>query len=202
MRPIHKQLSWLLLTGLTACGSKVDKSPNVILETSLGAIDIEVYPEKAPLSAGDFLNYVDRKYYHGQGFYRVVRADNDPRQMGMSLIQGGRLNIESVGAPIAHETTKMTGLRNKAGSVAIAREEPGTGSAAFFFINIDDNNFLNEGGERNPDGQGYAVFGQVVSGMDVVKKIQARDVARESDDERTQGQFLKEPVIISKAFRK
>ena len=202
MRPIHKQLSWLLLTGLTACGSKVDKSPNVILETSLGAIDIEVYPEKAPLSAGDFLNYVDRKYYHGQGFYRVVRADNDPRQMGMSLIQGGRLNIESVGAPIAHETTKMTGLRNKAGSVAIAREEPGTGSAAFFFINIDDNNFLNEGGERNPDGQGYAVFGQVVSGMDVIKKIQARDVARESDDERTQGQFLKEPVIISKAFRK
>lgn len=202
MRPIHKQLSWLLLTGLTACGSKVDKSPNVILETSLGAIEIEVYPEKAPLSAGDFLNYVDRKYYHGQGFYRVVRADNDPRQMGMSLIQGGRLNIESVGAPIAHETTKMTGLRNKAGSVAIAREEPGTGSAAFFFINIDDNNFLNEGGERNPDGQGYAVFGQVVSGMDVVKKIQARDVARESDDKRTQGQFLKEPVIISKAFRK
>ena len=202
MRPIHKQLSWLLLTGLTACGSKVDKSPNVILETSLGAIEIEVYPEKAPLSAGDFLNYVDRKYYHGQGFYRVVRADNDPRQMGMSLIQGGRLNIESVGAPIAHETTKMTGLRNKAGSVAIAREEPGTGSAAFFFINIDDNNFLNEGGERNPDGQGYAVFGQVVSGMDVIKKIQARDVARESDDKRTQGQFLKEPVIISKAFRK
>ena len=202
MRPIHKQLSWLLLTGLTACGSKVDKSPNVILETSLGAIEIEVYPEKAPLSAGDFLNYVDRKYYHGQGFYRVVRADNDPRQMGMSLIQGGRLNIESLGAPIAHETTKMTGLRNKAGSVAIAREEPGTGSAAFFFINIDDNNFLNEGGERNPDGQGYAVFGQVVSGMDVVKKIQARDVARESDDKRTQGQFLKEPVIISKAFRK
>ena len=116
MRSIHKQLSLLLLTALAACGSKIDNSPNVILETSLGAIEIEVYPEKAPLSAGDFLNYVDRKYYHGQGFYRVVRADNDPRQMGMSLIQGGRLNIESVGAPIAHETTKMTGLRNKAGS--------------------------------------------------------------------------------------
>ena len=202
MRSIHKQLSLPLLTALAACGSKIDNSPNVILETSLGAIEIEVYPEKAPLSAGDFLNYVDRKYYHGQGFYRVVRADNDPRQMGMSLIQGGRLNIESIGAPIAHETTKMTGLRNNAGSVAIAREEPGTGSAAFFFINIDDNNFLDEGGERNPDGQGYAVFGKVVAGMDVVKKIQALDVAQESDDERTQGQFLKEPVIISKAFRK
>ena len=187
---------------MTACGPKVDTSPNVIFETELGQIEIETYPEKAPVSAGDFLNYVDRGFYNGEGFYRVVRADNDPRQMGMSLIQGGRLNIESLGAPIAHETTKMTGLRNKAGSVAIAREEPGTGSAAFFFINIDDNDFLNEGGERNPDGQGYAVFGQVVSGMDVIKKIQARDVARESDDERTQGQFLKEPVIISKAFRK
>lgn len=192
----------LLAGGLPACGSKIDNSPNVILETELGAIEIEVYPEKAPLSAGDFLNYVDRKFYHGQGFYRVVRADNDPREMGMSLIQGGRLNIESMGDPIAHESTKMTGLRNDAGSVAIAREEPGTGSAAFFFINIGNNNFLDHGGERNPDGEGYAVFGKVVSGMDVVKQIQAGDAAQASDDARTQGQFLKQPVIISKAYRK
>lgn len=192
----------LLAGGLAACGSKVDNSPNVILETEHGAIEIEVYPEKAPLSAGDFLNYVDRKFYQDQGFYRVVRADNDPREMGMSLIQGGRLNIEPMGEPIAHESTKMTGLRNDAGSVAIAREEPGTGSAAFFFINIGNNNFLDHGGERNPDGEGYAVFGKVVSGMDVVKKIQAGDVAQASDDVRTQGQFLKKPVIISKAYRK
>lgn len=207
MRRFYRQLSGALLTAslsvtLLSCGSKVDNSPNVIFETSLGMIEIEVYPGKAPLSSADFLNYVDRKHYNGQGFYRVVRADNDPRGMGMSLIQGGRLNIESLGAPIAHETTKVTGLRNDAGSVAIAREEPGTGSAAFFFINIGNNNFLDEGGERNPDGQGYAVFGKVVSGMDIVKKIQGGEVARKSTDTRTQGQFLKAPVIISKAYRK
>jgi len=192
----------VLMYGLAACGSKVDTSPNVTLNTTLGDIEIEVYPEKAPLSAGDFLNYVDRKFYHDQGFYRVVRDDNDPRNMGMSLIQGGRLDIESMGAPIAHESTKMTGLRNDAGSVSIAREEPGTGSAAFFFINIGNNNFLDHGGERNPDGEGYAVFGKVVSGMDVVKKIQAGSVVTASDDERTQGQFLAKPVIITKAYRK
>lgn len=203
MRPLTRRVSLTLFAcALTACGSKIDNSPNVILETELGVIEIEVYPEKAPLSAGDFLNYVDRKYYHGQGFYRVVRADNDPREMGMSLIQGGRGNLEPMGKPIAHESTKMTGLRNDAGSVAIAREEPGTGSAAFFFINIGNNNFLDHGGERNPDGEGYAVFGKVVSGMDVVKNIQAGEVVQASEDERTQGQFLKKPVIISKAYRK
>jgi len=187
---------------LVACGSKVDKSPNVILNTALGDIEIEVYPEKAPLSAADFLNYVDRKFYQDQGFYRVVRADNDPREMGMSLIQGGRLNVESLGAPIAHESTKMTGLRNDAGSISIAREDPGSGSAAFFFINVGNNNFLDHGGERNPDGEGYAVFGKVVNGMDVVKKIQSGDVVSASDDPRTQGQFLAKPVIINKAYRK
>ena len=192
----------LLVCGLAACGNKIDKSPNVILNTDLGDIEIEVYPEKAPLSAGDFLNYVDRKFYQNQGFYRVVRADNDPRQMGMSLIQGGRLDTEPVGRPIAHESTKMTGLRNDAGSIAIAREEPGSGSAAFFFINIGNNNFLDHGGERNPDGQGYAVFGKVVSGMDLIKQIQAGEVVTASEDPRTQGQFLAKPVIINKAYRK
>ena len=192
----------LLALGLAACGSKVDNSPNVIFETTLGNIEIEVYPDKAPISSKDFLNYVDRKYYNAQGFYRVVHDGNDPREMGMSLIQGGRLNVESLGPPIAHETTKMTGLRNDAGSVAIARETPGSGSAAFFFINIGNNNFLDHGGERNSDGEGYAVFGKVVDGMDTVKKIQAGKTVTASEDPRTQGQFLAEPVIIKKAYRK
>jgi len=192
----------LSLIMLSACGNTVDKSPNVILDTDLGAIEIEVYPEKAPLSAGDFLNYVDRKYYHGQGFYRVVRADNDPREMGMSLIQGGRLDLEHIGDFIAHENTKQTGLRNDAGSVAIAREEPGTGSAAYFFINVGNNNFLDQGGERNPDGEGYAVFGKVVAGMDVVENIQKGDSKGSVDDERVKGQYLTTPVMITKAYRK
>ena len=187
---------------LTACGPKVDTSPNVIFETELGNIEIETYPEKAPLSAGDFLNYVDRGFYNQEGFYRVVRADNDPRQMGMSLIQGGRLDLEPKGGFIAHEPTSLTGLRNNSAMVSIARDEPGTGTAAFFFINIGNNNFLDEGGERNPDGAGYATFGKVVKGMDVVKAIQAGESNAPTEEEVVKGQYLTRPVIITKAYRK
>ena len=189
----------LALAGLTACA---DSSPNVILETELGAIEIEVYPKKAPISANDFLYYVDNGLYDNQGFYRTVRPDNDPREMGMSLIQGGRLELAPVTATIDHERTDETGLPNVAGSVSIARDAPGTGSAAFFFINIEDNRFLDYGGARNPDGQGYASFGTVISGMDVIRAIQARDSAGPSESEVTQGQFLTQPVIITKAYRK
>ena len=187
---------------MAACDPKVDNSPNVIIETELGIIEIETYPEKAPASAGDFLNYVDRGYYNGQGFYRVVRADNDPRQMGMSLIQGGRLDTEPKGAPIVHEPTSLTGLRNNGAMVSIARDEPGSGSAAYFFINIGNNNFLDEGGERNPDGAGYATFGKVVKGMDVVKAIQSGEANGAVEEEVVRGQYLTRPVTITKAYRK
>ncbi|MEP3889612.1 MAG: peptidylprolyl isomerase [Hellea sp.] len=187
---------------LSACGPKVDSSPNVVFETEMGVIEIETYPKKAPLSAADFLSYVDRGYYNNEGFYRVVRGDNDPRKMGMSLIQGGRLDTEPKTPPIAHETTSMTGLRNDSGMVAIARDAPGTGSAAYFFINIGNNNFLDEGGERNADGAGYAVFGKVVEGMDVVRAIQAGEANRPTEDEVVQNQYLTRPVLITKAYRK
>ena len=128
----------LLLLGLTAftLTACTDKTPNVILETDLGNIEVEVYPAKAPLSAADFLHYVDQGLYDNQGFYRTVRPDNDPRGMGMSLIQGGRLDSKLLTDPIAHEPTNVNGLSNTAGSVSIARDTPGTGSATFFFINI------------------------------------------------------------------
>ncbi len=187
---------------MSACGPKIDSTPNVIFETELGLIEIETYPEKAPASAGDFLNYVDRGFYNGEGFYRVVRADNDPRQMGMSLIQGGRLDTEPKTPLIVHEPTSMTGLRNSSAMVSIARDAPGTGSAAFFFINVGNNNFLDEGGERNPDGAGYATFGKVVKGMDVVKAIQAGESNRPVEEEVVKGQYLTQPVLITKAYRK
>lgn len=200
MRTFFLTLSAIAMVG--AC-SAVDTdetvNPVAVLETELGIIEIEVYPEKAPISSADFLHYVDEGYYDGQGFYRTVREDNDPREWGMSLIQGGRLDSEIVTGPIAHETTQVSGLTNGPGSVSIARDEPGTGSATFFFINVGNNDFLDFGGARNPDGQGYAVFGQVVSGMDVVKAIQAGHVKEESDHEATKGQYLVDPVIITKA---
>ncbi len=196
--------AWLALSlsALAACGPKVDTTPNVIFETDLGIIEIEVYPDKAPVSAADFLNYVDRGFYNEQGFYRVVNAENDPRKMGMSLIQGGRLDMEPLGDGIAHETTEATGLSNSPGSVAIARDAPGTGSAAYIFINLGNNNFLDYGGARNEDGQGYAVFGKVVSSLDVPRAIQAQEANRPTEEEFLKGQFLTQPVIIKKAYRK
>ena len=176
--------------------------PVIILETSAGPMEITVYPDKAPISAGDFLRYVDGKLYDGQGFYRTVHAQNDPLNMGMSLIQGGRLDKEIVFEPIAHELTTDTGISNADGAVAIARLEPGSGSATYFFINIGNNDFLDTGGTRNPDRQGYATFGRVTKGLEVARKIQKMETDASSDDPVTQGQTLKTPVIIKRAFRK
>lgn len=194
-----RRLVACLLPALVLIGC-ADKRPNIVLETELGVIEIEVHQDAAPISSADFLYYVDNGLYEGQAFYRSVRPDNDPREMGMSLIQGGRAELLPLTPGIEHETD--TGLSNVTGTVSIAREEPGTGSAAFFFINIGDNSFLDYGGSRNPDGQGYASFGTVVAGMDVVKAIQARPTEGPSDNAATTGQFLTTPVVINRAYRK
>ncbi len=195
-----KPLKFLAAAGtallLTACGN-----PTVILETELGDIKIEVLENKAPMSSADFLYHVDQGLYDGEGFYRVVRPDNDPRDMGMSLIQGGLLSTTPVTPAIDHEPTNISGLTHNDGAVSIAREAVGTGSAAYFFITVGDNSFLDHGGVRNPDGQGYAVFGKVTSGMDVVRKIQSMESGGPSTDPRTKGQFLPEAVIIKNAKR-
>lgn len=184
---------------LTACG---DASPNVILETSAGNIEIEVYPKKAPLTAADFLYHVDEGLYDNQGFYRVVTPATDPLDMGMSLIQGGRLDLVPVTPSVNHEGTVSSGLSNVTGSVAMARDAINSGSAAYFFINMGDNVFLDEGGTRNPDGAGYAVFGTIVSGLDVAKTIQSGSVATTTPLSGTENQFLEQPIVIKRAYRK
>lgn len=185
---------------LWSCGG--EKTPHVIFETDLGNIEIAIYPERAPLSAGNFLYYVDNGLYDGEGFYRAVRPETDPLGMGMEIIQGGLLSMETVTAPIEHEITKITGLSHIDGAISIARDEPGTGSAAYFFISIGDNTFLDYAGKRNPDGQGYAVFGQVIKGMDVVRAIQTQKTGGDSENVATQGQILNKPVKIIKARRR
>jgi peptidyl-prolyl cis-trans isomerase A (cyclophilin A) len=190
-----------LAFALSACAVADDGRPNIVLETELGDVEIEVHLDTAPISGADFLMHVDEGLYDQQGFYRVVRADNDPRDMGMSLIQGGILSQEFDTPLIAHELTTDTGLSNTRGVISIARNEPGTGSAGFFFINIGDNSFLDTGGSRNPDGAGYATFGTVVHGMDVVEAIQSRDAGGESPNPVTDNQFLTDPVIITRAYR-
>ncbi len=189
-----------MVSVVSACADK--DTSIVVLETDLGQIDIKLFHDKAPLSVNDFLYYVDNQLYDAQGFYRAVRPETDPLNMGMEIIQGGRLDLERITASIDHETTQMSGLSHIDGAVSMARDGPGTGSAAYFFISIGDNTFLDFAGERNPDGQGYAVFGQVIKGMDVVRAVQARETKGSSDSAVTEGQYLSEPVIIKKARRK
>lgn len=179
------------------------KAPVVVtLDTEAGEIDVEVFTKEAPLSAGDFLRYVDGGLYDGAAFYRVVRTDNDHGNPKIEVIQGGLLDDNKALSPVAHETTRDTGLKHSDGTISLARGAPGTGSGAAFFICIGDQPALDFGGMRNPDGQGFAAFGRVVRGMDVVRKIHEMRSDGPSESEYMKGQMLPEPVAIRRAYRK
>ena len=174
------------------------ENPRVIISTELGDIVIEVMIDKAPISGGDFLTYVEKGLYEGEGFYRVVRsADNDNGTPKIDVIQGGII-AEGMGLdPVAHETTDTTGIKHMDGTISLARGDVGTGSAAYFFITVGVQPSLDFGGTRNPDEQGFAAFGRVVDGMDVVRRIHSLDPELfESSEGYMAGQLLKEPVQI------
>jgi len=169
-----------------------NRNPRVIIVTGLGNIEAEIYKDKAPLSAANFLRYVDSgKYNNLSGFYRVVRQDNQPdKKIKIEVIQGGfgqdSLIEKYQFPPIAHETTKKTGILHKDGVLSMARYGPGTASSEFF-ICVGDQPALDFDGERNPDKQGFAAFGRVINGMDVVRKIQQL---------KDKDQYLENPVKI------
>jgi len=170
----------------------------VVFETSLGAITIEVNVAKAPVTSANFLRYVDEGLYTAGRFHRAVRPDTETRKdLPIEVVQAtrARRTPETPGfPPIPLERTSVTGLTHVDGAVSMARA--GVDSAvADFFICIGPQPLLDFGGARNADGQGFAVFGRVVGGMDVVKQIQAAPV-------REGTQNLAPPVEIVKAARK
>ncbi len=190
--PLLVVLTALLSLLPVGCGRN---PPRVRLETPLGVIEVEVYPERAPVTAANFLHYADEGLFAEASFYRVVRLDNQPDdEVRIEVVQGGvrRLPPEQRVPPIAHETTAATGLRHRDGTLSMARSRPGTASSEFF-ICIGDQPELDFGGRRNPDGQGFAAFGRVVESMAVVRLIQAL--------EPDGGQYLREPVPITRATR-
>ena len=138
-------------------------NPLVELKTSAGPIVLELYPEKAPKSVANFLEYVKAGFYDGLIFHRVIDG---------FMIQGGGMNArmeeKATRAPIENEA--RNGLRNDAGTIAMARTQDPHSATAQFFINVADNDFLNFKAE-NVQGWGYCVFGRVSEGMDVVNKI-------------------------------
>jgi peptidyl-prolyl cis-trans isomerase A (cyclophilin A) len=157
------------------------------IETAAGEILVEVYPEKAPLTAANFLRYVDAGLYDGTTFFRVVTPGNQPdNKIKIEVIQGGEAAEKKCFPAIAHESTETTGIRHLDGVLSMARAEPGTASCSFF-ICIGDQPELDFNGRRNPDRQGFAAFGRVTAGMDTVKRIQ---------NMQAEGQYLKNPVPI------
>jgi peptidyl-prolyl cis-trans isomerase A (cyclophilin A) len=169
---LHK-LYFVVFCLLIFLGLKA-QNPQVLIKTELGDISIEVYTDKAPITAANFLRYVDENRIEGATFYRVVRLDNQPNNdVKIEVIQGD-LSSRKAGKrlkSIQHETTDKTGILHKDGAISMARDKPGTASSEFF-ICVGDQPELDFGGKRNSDGQGFAAFGRVLKGMDVVRKIQ------------------------------
>ena len=174
----------------------------VRVQTELGDIVIEVNAAKAPITSANFLKYVDAGHYDGGLFHRTVKMDNQPEStIKIEVIQAG-VNPdrakEGFGS-ITLERTSLTGLLHKDGVVSMARGTPDSATSGWF-ICINDQPSLDFGGMRNPDGQGFGAFGRVVSGMDVVRKIQA---APSSADRKTntEAQRLTPPIKVLKVAR-
>lgn len=163
--------------------------PKIKMYTQLGEIVFEIDTINAPVSANNFLKHVNAETFKDALFYRVVRFDNQPNnEIKIEVIQGGiftEVRFEKI-EPIRHESTKETGLKHLNGTLSMARSEPGSASTEFF-ICVGDQPELDFGGKRNSDGQGFAAFGQVINGMDVVRKIQ---------NQKDQNQTLVEKVKI------
>jgi peptidyl-prolyl cis-trans isomerase A (cyclophilin A) len=173
----------------------------VALRTSLGTILIDLYRDKAPITVANFLRYVDQKHYDGAAFYRASRPAKDPDGTWGS-IQGGLQNRQRAPLPpIAHESTTRTGLSHLNGTISMTRNAPGTATSDFFIVLGDQTGYdADPSGER--DRFGFAAFGRVVDGLEVVKKI---NLARRSPTAGVgwlKGEMLSPPIPIISARRR
>jgi peptidyl-prolyl cis-trans isomerase A (cyclophilin A) len=167
-----------------AGGAHAQEEIRVVIETELGEIEIAVASKRAPLTTTNFLRYVDAGHYNGGQFHRTVTMGNQPdNKIRIEVIQASvnKEKGEEGFGPISLERTTKTGLLHKDGAISMARGKPDSATSSFFFC-IGDQPELDFGGARNPDGQGFAAFGHIVRGMDVVKKIQTSPAEGQSLD--------------------
>ncbi|MFC2165076.1 peptidylprolyl isomerase [Acidobacteriota bacterium] len=189
---------WKICILVTLCGVAMGgvsaENPKVLIQTELGDIIVEIYLKEAPITAANFMTYVDQSLFDGSTFYRVVTMDNQSdNNIKIEVIQGGLDADEEAKRlpPIEHETTEKTGILHKDGAISMGRWEPGTASSEFF-ICVGDQPELDFGGLRNPDSEGFSAFGKVVKGMDVVHKIHNQPAL---------GQILEPKIKIHKVKR-
>ena len=178
---------------VAGAGAQTPAAPEirVRIDTDHGAIVLALDPAHAPKTVANFLKYVDGGYYTGGRFHRATRPDNykpaPPDRPPMQIIQGG-INPDRAGEakaaipPVPLERTTVTGLKHVAGVVSMARGAEADSGTSDFFILLDDQPSMDVGGKRYPDGQGFAAFGRVVEGLDVVRKINAQPVKEQSLD--------------------
>lgn len=189
--------SCLLFVGSIAFGSAAGRSSSgvrVRLVTELGDIDLTLDASAAPGSVANFLRYVDTKLYDGGVFHRTVTPQNQPQsKVKIEVIQGGvaPARAKEEFPPIKLERTRDTKLRHEDGTISMARDGPDTATGDFF-ICVGAQPELDFGGKRHPDGQGFAAFGKVAKGLEIVKKIQQSPA---------EAQKLVPPILIKQALR-
>ena len=169
-------------------------TPIVVIQTGAGPIRVRLDPVHAPTTVANFLRYVDEGFFDRSFFYRTVTTnpDNQPNtQVKIDVIQGGVNDAKETFAPIPLEPTSVTGLKHLDGTISMARDGPDTATSEFF-ICVGNQPELDFGGHRNPDGQGFAAFGQVIAGMDIVGRIHAAPA---------DGQILDPPIAILRISR-
>jgi peptidyl-prolyl cis-trans isomerase A (cyclophilin A) len=190
-----------LLTGLLLAGA-VDAfstpvlaaadNPKVVITTTHGAITVELEARRAPITSTNFLRYVDNHNYDGGVFFRAARTPGHPTE---GTIVGGPVAGSHPFPPIAHESTTMTGLRHRAGTISLGRFAPGTATADFF-ICASAEPYLDAHPGARGDNLGYAAFGQVVEGMSVVHTILALPTSLKAPFPEQRGEWLKPPAPI------
>jgi peptidyl-prolyl cis-trans isomerase A (cyclophilin A) len=197
-------MGFVLLTLALIQGQPTEPAPKlvaVMIQTELGALEVEVDVAHAPLTAANFLGYVDKKFYDGGVINRSVRPDNTTRrdvEIQVIQFQSDTARKHELGPAIPLERTNVTGIKHEDGVLSMARSGPDTATSSFF-ITIGKQPDLDFGGRRNADGQGFGAFGRVASGMDIVKKIQA---SRTGTGGAYGTETLEPPIRIISATRK
>ena len=197
-----KRRTFLAAAAATAASPALAQTPaapvRVKLETGDGPIVLELYPDKAPITAGNFLRYVDGKRFDGATFYRASKVPNAPE---FGLIQGGVQNDPArVLKPIAHEPTTKTGLSHTDGVISMGRTNPGTATSDFFIV-LGDMTYMDADPKQPGDNLGFAAFGKVVEGMDTARKILAEPTSQTAGVGVMKGEMLAKPVKIISARR-
>ncbi len=204
--PGFKRRDLLAAAGVFAAWPAVAQPPpqpaaglvQVSLTTDKGVILLALEAVRAPLTTANFLRYVDARRYDGASFYRAARAAGAPT---VGLIEGGLFGGSAQPfPPIAHESTAATGLAHKDGTISMARKGQGTATSDFFICS-GPSSYLDAHPDAPGDNAGYAAFGQVVAGMEVVRAILAQPTSQEAQNPVMRGQMLSAPVAILQARR-